>query len=95
MFFGESGNQPGGLVLPAKVAIDYDNLQYFQQYIQPDFQAEYLILVTSQFGPRRVNVLAYGRQKGKEYPSDAELRKLIEELRQKEMGKAPPPAENP
>jgi DNA-binding beta-propeller fold protein YncE len=95
MFFGEGGDAPGGLTLPAKVAIDYDNLRYFQQYLQPDFQAEYLLLVTSQFGPRRVNVLAYGKQKGARYPTDAELIKQLDERRQRELKRQPPPAEEP
>ena len=90
MFFGEGGDKPGNLLLPAKVAIDYENLQYFQKYAQPDFQMEYLVLVTSQFGDRRVNVLAYGQEKGKEYPTDAELLKQIEERRKKELEKLQP-----
>jgi DNA-binding beta-propeller fold protein YncE len=85
MFFGDSGNQPGGLVLPAKVAIDYDNLRYFQEYAQPNFQVEYLIFVTSQFGDRRVNVLAYGKERGQEYPTDTELLKQLDERRNKEL----------
>ena len=72
-----------------KVVVDYDNLQYFQQYVQPDFQAEYLVLVTSQFGPRLVNVLAYGKQKGKKYPNDEELLMQIQEQRRKELEKLP------
>ncbi len=91
MFFGEGGDKPGGFVLPAKVAIDYDNVQYFQQYVEPGFQVEYLVLVTSQFGSRRVNVLAYGKEKGKDYPSDAELLKEIDERRKKELQPAAPP----
>ena len=90
MFFGEGSDKPGGLLLPAKVAIDYDNLQYFRQYVQPGFQAEYLLVVTSQFGSRRVNVLAYGQEQGKEYPTDAELLKQIEERRKKELEKLQP-----
>jgi len=93
MFFGEGGDQPGGLLLPAKVAIDYDNdnLQYFQPYAAPDFQMQYLILVTSQFGDRRVNVLAYGQEKGKQYPTDAELMKQIDERRKQELEKSQSP----
>ncbi|HVO23824.1 MAG TPA: hypothetical protein VMW56_09365 [Candidatus Margulisiibacteriota bacterium] len=87
MFFGESGNKPGGLLLPAKVAIDYDNLQYFQQYAQPNFHVEYLILVTSQFGDHRISVLGYGKEQGREYRSDAELLKEIDERRKKEQQK--------
>jgi len=88
MFFGESGNQPGGLLLPAKVAIDYDNVPSFQQYVAPNFHADYLVLVTSQFGDRRVNVFAYGQETGGAYPTDAELLKEIDERRQKELGPA-------
>lgn len=87
MFFGESGDRPGGLLLPAKVALDYDNLKYFQRHVAPGFRPEYLILVTSQFGPRRVNVFAFGKQEGERYPTDAELMKQIEERAQKEGGK--------
>ena len=90
MFFGEAGEDFDGFQLPAQVSIDYDNLEYFQKYVQPSFQVEYLVLVTSQFGDRRVNVLAYGREKGREYPSDAELLKQLNERRDKELEKAPP-----
>jgi len=90
MFFGEGGDKPGGLLLPAKVTIDYDNLQYFQKYIASGFEPEYLVLVTSQFGDRRVNVLAYGRDKAKTYPTDADLLKQLEERRKKELEKAQP-----
>jgi len=88
MFFGAEPGKPGGLVLPAKVAIDYDNLSYFEKYLQPGFKAQYLILVTSQFGDRRVNVYAYGREQGKRYPTDEELMKEIEERRAKERAAA-------
>jgi len=87
MFFGESGDGPGGLLLPAKVAIDYDNLKYFQRYLQPGFQAEYLVFVTSQVGPRRVSVFAFGKAQGTKYPEDEELRRLIEERRKREKEK--------
>src|SRR5262245_56551 len=100
LFFGGGGTSPGNLLLPAKVSLDYDNLKYFQDYYEPDFQPEYLILVTSQFGDRMVNVLAYGQQKGKPYPTDAELLKEMEERKQKAAEKAQPkepgkPSEEP
>lgn len=97
MFFGQGGQRPGDLLLPAKVAIDYDNLQYFRPWVDPEFEVKYLVLVTSQFGERLVNVFAYGQEKGKRYPTDAELAKLIEERRQREIEKLkkepPKPAE--
>jgi DNA-binding beta-propeller fold protein YncE len=91
MFFGGGGESPGDFLLPAKVTIDYDNVSYFQQYVHPDFQVEYLIFVTSQFGPRLVNVLAYGKQHGQIYPADEELLKQIEERRNKELEKLAKP----
>lgn len=91
MFFGEGGDKSGAFLLPAKVVVDYDNLEYFQKYAAPDFQMEYLIIVTSQFGSRRVNVLAYGQAAGKEYPTEAELLKRIDERRKQELEKSQAP----
>jgi DNA-binding beta-propeller fold protein YncE len=50
---------PGGLYIPAKVIIDYDNMKYFEKYLDPAFELKYLIFVTSQYGPDLINV--YGR----------------------------------
>jgi len=91
MFFGGGGERPGNLVLPAKVSLDYDNLKYFTPYVAPGFEVRFLVLVTSQFGPRRVDVYAYGQEKGRKYPTDEELLKMIDELRKKELAKMPPP----
>ncbi len=88
MFFGQGGEKPGDFLLPAKVSLDYDNLRYFNDYYEAGFQPEYLILVTAQFGPRLVNVLAYGHQKGAKYPSDDDLLKEIEQRKKKEIEKA-------
>ena len=52
---------------------------------------DYLVVVTSQFGPHLVNVLAYGKQKGERYPTDEELLKQIEERRKKELEKLSKP----
>jgi len=49
---------PGDLWLPAQVTIDYDNVNYFQHYVHESLEAEYLILVTSQFGPDKINIYA-------------------------------------
>jgi len=82
MFFGSGERGPGTLLLPAKVAVDYDNLPFFREYVAPDFEVEYLLFVTSQFGGRLVNVYGFGKEKGVAYPSDDELKQeLIEKLR--------------
>lgn len=62
--FGQPGTTSyGELVLPAGIEIDYDNVGYFQKYAAPGRQFEYVVLVTSQFGSRKVNV--YGFLKAK------------------------------
>ena len=87
MFFGDAGLGPGGLMLPAKVAIDTQNVAYFRSYAAPEFEIEYLILVTSQFGDRKVSVYGFGHEKGKHYPTEEELRQQIQEKRKKELEK--------
>ena len=64
MAFGQPGTSTKGeLVLPAGVEVDYDHARYFQQYVAPDRQCEYVVLVTSQFGSRKVNVYGFLRPK--------------------------------
>jgi DNA-binding beta-propeller fold protein YncE len=91
LFFGEGGTKPGKLILPAQVAIDYENMKYFEKYVDPGFSMENLVLVTSQFGDRMVNVFAFGKEKGRKYPTEEEL---LEEVKQKLMRQIrTPPAE--
>jgi 6-bladed beta-propeller len=63
MWFGDPRSSNVGLQLPAKVAVDYDHVSYFQRYAAPDFQVEYLVVVTSQYGPRKVNLFGFGHKK--------------------------------
>lgn len=53
------GKPAGNLFSPAGVAIDYDNLDYFKQYVDPKYKLKYLIYVISMFGNAKLNV--YGR----------------------------------
>ncbi len=62
LFFGEAGETPGCLTLPAQVIVDYDNVALFEKYASPGFKVEYLVIVTSQFGARMVNVYGFGRR---------------------------------
>jgi DNA-binding beta-propeller fold protein YncE len=68
MFFGSSGVGPGQLYLPTDIYIDYTSVDYFQQYAEPDFKLEYVILVANQFGPNKVNVYGFGKMQGMAYP---------------------------
>ncbi len=59
MFFGGSYEKPGDMWLPAKIIIDYDNLQYFEPYVYKGFKLKYLIFVTNQYGPDKINVYGF------------------------------------
>jgi DNA-binding beta-propeller fold protein YncE len=64
MYFGQAGSSTEGeLNLPAAVKVDYDNVGLFQKWAAPGFRIEYLILVTSQFGDRKINVYGFGARK--------------------------------
>ena len=59
MHFGGPYNGPGDMWLPAKVVIDYDNIDYFKKYVDPRFRLVYLIFVTNQYGPDKLNVYGF------------------------------------
>ncbi|MHC4742857.1 MAG: NHL repeat-containing protein [Planctomycetota bacterium] len=59
--FGYSDGRGGSLYLPAKIKIDYDNVQHFQQHAVEGAELEFLIVVTNQFGPYKVNVYGFGK----------------------------------
>ncbi len=63
LYFGQPGaSTRGQLTLPASIKVDYDHVGYFQKYLAPGYQCEYLILVTSQFGPNKVSVYGFLKQ---------------------------------
>ena len=66
MYFGGPYKGPGDMWLPAKVTIDYDNLRYFQKYLDPSYKMKYLVLVTNQYGPDKVNIYAAVEPKSKD-----------------------------
>jgi hypothetical protein len=68
MFFGGSGTGPGSMYLPADVWVGADGLSLFADELEPDFEPEQLIVVTSQFGPRKVSFYALGTSKKFRYP---------------------------
>jgi len=64
LFFGQAGaSTQGEVLLPASVKVDYDNMGYFQKYVAPGRQCEYLIFVTSQFGGQKVSVYGFLKPK--------------------------------
>ncbi|HSO86724.1 MAG TPA: hypothetical protein VLQ91_09255 [Draconibacterium sp.] len=56
MFFGGTYNGPGGMYLPSGITIDYNHLKYYEKFVDPDFHLKYLIFITNQYGPDKVNV---------------------------------------
>jgi sugar lactone lactonase YvrE len=63
MFFGgTTGDKRGQMSLPTVVKIDYENVDYFQKYVAPGFEVEYLVIVVSQFGNNKVSVFGFGTE---------------------------------
>ncbi len=61
MFYASPGAGKGQLYLPTDLFIDYDNVDYFQSFAAPDFKLEYIILISNQFGPNKINVYGFGK----------------------------------
>ncbi|MFQ5504239.1 MAG: 6-bladed beta-propeller, partial [Planctomycetota bacterium] len=68
MFFGGPGIGPGRLYMPATIWIGTEGLELFRDQLADDFEAERLILIISQFGPRKLSFYAFGRSRNFEYP---------------------------
>jgi sugar lactone lactonase YvrE len=63
MFFGEPGSGPVALNLPAQVVVDREHVDMFREYAAPDFEVDALVIVTSQYGNRKVTVYGFGRER--------------------------------
>ena len=61
LFFGLPGNEPGMMNLPAKIILNYDNVEFFQQYAVDEADIEFLVLVSNQYGLNKVSVYGFGR----------------------------------
>jgi DNA-binding beta-propeller fold protein YncE len=53
---------PGSTHLPAGVAVDYENVAYWQQYAAPGKQLEYVVYLTNQYGDPRISVYGFLKQ---------------------------------
>ena len=60
LFFGNPITTDKPLVLPAAIAIDYDHVDYFRSYAAADFALEYIVLVISQYGDRKLSIYGFG-----------------------------------
>ena len=64
LYFGEPEGSQAPLNLPAGIAVDYDHLGLFQQFVAPDFVLEVLVIITNQYGPKKVSLYGLGHKKG-------------------------------
>jgi hypothetical protein len=60
LFFGLPGNEPGMMNLPAKIVLDYDNVDLFQPYAVDGASIEFLVLVSNQYGPNKISIYGFG-----------------------------------
>jgi hypothetical protein len=63
MHFGGAYGGPGAMYLPAAVEISQENLDYFRPYVGDSFELQYLVYVTNQYGPAKVNVYGFVKEK--------------------------------
>lgn len=64
LYFGGQNDNKGDIILPKGIHIDYENRHFFEKYVDPDYTLKYLIYVTMQYGPNKINV--YGRVEPKQ-----------------------------
>lgn len=61
----ENSSSEDNLELPISIHISYDNFEYFQKYVAPEFKIEYLIFIGNQGFPfktaPKVSVFAFGK----------------------------------
>lgn len=71
MIINGAVNGMESLLMPAGIAIDYENVEHFQKYAAPGFQIEHLIIVSSQGTPQnmssKINIYGMGKKQGADY----------------------------
>lgn len=60
LFFGRPGHEPGNMNMPAKVILDYDHVDLFRSYAVKGAKIEFLVFVSNQYGPSKINVYGFG-----------------------------------
>ncbi len=53
------GFGPGDMYLPASVFISYDLVPYFEDYVDSDFDLEYVIVAANNYGPNKVAIYGF------------------------------------
>jgi len=86
LFFGQPGNEPGRMNLPAKIVLDRRHVNLFQSYAVPGAHIEFLVLVSNQYGAHKISVYGFG-----EFP----VPQSASEVAQKPAAPTPVPPEAP
>jgi DNA-binding beta-propeller fold protein YncE len=68
LFFGGFGSAPGNMYLPSGLAVDHQNVEYFSQYVDKDFQVQYLVYVGNMLGAHKLNIYGFGKWIGPPLP---------------------------
>ncbi len=63
MHFGGAYKGAGAMYLPAAVEISYEMLSFYEPYVDDSFVLKYLIYVTNQYGPAKLNVYGFVEEK--------------------------------
>jgi len=58
MYFGQP-NTAGSLYLPAGMAVDHENMRYFDSFAAPGFKIDYLIYIANQAGDKKICVYGF------------------------------------
>ncbi len=78
LFFGEFGPNPGSMYLPNSIHIDYENIKYFQEYVDKNFRIKYLIYVGNMLGSHKINVYGFGEWTGEPLPEVPRQRIILD-----------------
>ena len=62
-WFGDPSGSAKDKMLPAKVFLDYDDVDIFKGYAAPGFKIEYLVVVINQMGEHKISVYGFGERK--------------------------------
>lgn len=62
LFFGLPDGQgsPGTMTLPADIVLDYDNVGLFQKDAVKGAKIKFLVIVSNQYGPNKINIYGFG-----------------------------------
>lgn len=58
MFFGGPYKTKGDMWLPAKVHVDYKNINLYRKLVPAEYDIKYLVFVSNQYGPDKISVYA-------------------------------------